>query len=88
MHINEAFFQSQLIKMLDDSWVIVGEIVETMENHDENIVGAGDCTEQREDWTGQRWCKFTSGEQMTKKIECESNVNSNFWRGETWRKYV
>ena len=35
LHLNEAFFQSQLIKMLDDSWVIVGEIVETMENHDE-----------------------------------------------------
>ena len=26
--------------------------------------------------------------EMTKEIESESNVNSNFWRGETWRKYV
>ena len=38
MHLNEAFsFQSQLIKMLDDSWVIVGDLVETMENQNESL---------------------------------------------------
>ena len=70
--------------MLDDSWVIVGDIVDTMEkNQDENLVG-GDCSEE---WSGQRWSKFTSGEKMDKEIVSESNVNPNVWKGEMWRKY-
>ena len=73
--------------MLDDSWVIVGDNVDKIENHEDSIVG-GDSTEQGEDWSGQRWCKFTSGEEMTKEFVSESNVNSNLWRGEAWRKYV
>ena len=86
LHLNEAFFQSQLIKMLDDSWVIVGDIVDTMENQDENLVG-GDCRERGEEWSGQRWCKFTSGEKMAHEIVSESNFKPNVWKGEMWRKY-
>ena len=69
--------------MLDDSWVIVGDIENTMKNQDENHVGE-DCSEE---WSGQRWSKFTSGEKMDKEIVSESNVNPNVWKGEMWRKY-
>ena len=41
MHLNEAFFQSELNKMFDDSWVIVGNL-ETMESQCDHVVG-GDC---------------------------------------------
>ena len=87
MHLNEAFlFQSHLINMLDDSWVIVGDLVETMENQNESLVG-GECREQGEEWSGQRWCKFTSGEKMAEEVVSECNVNPNVWKGEIWRKY-
>ena len=69
--------------MLDDSWVIVGDIENTMKNQDENHVG-GDCSEE---WSGQRWCKFTSGEKNAKETVSESNANPNVWKGEIWRKY-
>ena len=75
--------------MLDDSWVIIGDISETMENQDEKLVGGVFC-ERDEEWSGQRWGKFTSGEKILEENVCESidNVYSDFWMGDTWRKYV
>ena len=88
MHLNEAFFQSELNKMLDDSWVIVGDL-ETMESQCDHVVG-GDCEGQVGEWSGQRWCKFTGGggEENVETEESEINGIKKTWNGDTWRKYV